>query len=134
MELNATTRTNDLVRGLTTVTFGGTLILSDLAGTVTASNAFKLFSANSYRGVFSALTPAAPGPNLAWNTNTLATDGTLRIVSTSPVTISNNRSGNLVTFSWPADHIGWRLQAPKPIPPVWERIGSTFRTLSPRMK
>jgi len=111
MELNATARTNDAVHGLTTVTYGGTLTLSNLAGTVTASNAFKLFSANSYRGVFAALTPAIPGPSLAWNTNSLATDGTLRVVSTSPVTMSNNRSGNLLTFSWPADHIGWRLQA-----------------------
>ncbi len=111
MELNATTRTNDVVRGLTMVTYGGTLTLSNLAGTITASNAFKLFNANSYRGVFSALTPALPGPNLAWNTNTLATDGTLRVISTSPVTMSNNRSGNLLTLSWPTDHTGWRLQA-----------------------
>ena len=111
MELNATTRTNDLVRGLTTVTYGGTLTLSNLAGTITASNAFKLFSANTYRGVFASLTPAIPGPGLAWNTNTLATDGTLRVVSTSSVTMGNNRSGNLLTLSWPADHISWRLQA-----------------------
>jgi hypothetical protein len=111
MELNAATRTNDVVRGLTTVTYGGTLTLSNVAGTIAASNAFKLFSANSYRGVFSALTPAVPGPNLAWNTNTLATDGTLRVLSTSPVAMDNNRSGNLLTLSWPEDHIGWRLQA-----------------------
>jgi fibronectin-binding autotransporter adhesin len=110
MELNAAARTNDLVRGLTTVTYGGTLTLSNLAGTITASNAFKLFSANNYRGVFAALTPAIPGPNLAWNTNTLATDGTLRVVNTSPATMTNGRSGNLLSLSWPADHIGWRLQ------------------------
>jgi len=111
MELNAATRTNDVVRGLTSVTYGGTLTLSNVAGTIAASNVFKLFSANSYRGVFSAFTPAVPGPNLAWNTNTLATDGTLRVVSTSPVAMDNNRLGNLLTLSWPADHIGWRLQA-----------------------
>jgi autotransporter-associated beta strand protein len=110
MELNAATRTNDLVRGLTMVTYGGTLALSNLSGTITASSAFKLFSANSYHGAFAALTPAIPGPGLAWNTNTLATDGTLRVVSISPVMMSNNRSGNLLSFSWPADHVGWRLQ------------------------
>jgi autotransporter-associated beta strand protein len=111
MELNATARTNDVIRGLTTVEYGGTLILSNRAGTLTASNAFKLFDANSYEGAFAALNPAIPGPGLAWNTKTLATDGTLRVVSTSPVTMSNNRSGNLLGFSWPTDHIGWRLQA-----------------------
>jgi autotransporter-associated beta strand protein len=54
-ELNAATRTNDLVRGLTSVTYGGTLTLSNLAGTITPSNTFKLFSANSYGGAFAAL-------------------------------------------------------------------------------
>ena len=110
MELNATTRTNDVIRGLTTVTYGGTLILSNLTGTLTSSNVFKLFDANSYQGAFAALSPAIPGPGLAWNTNTLATDGTLRLVSTSPVTMSQSRSGDLFSFSWPVDHIGWRLQ------------------------
>ena len=111
MELNAAGGTNDLVRGLSSVAYGGTLTLSNLAGTITASNAFKLFSANGYSGAFAALTPASPADNLAWNTNTLATDGTLRVVSTAPVTITNIASGSLLTFSWPADHIGWRLQA-----------------------
>ena len=110
MELNAATRTNDVVRGLTSIAYGGTLSLSNVAGSITASNAFKLFSANTYNGAFSGLTPANPGPGLAWNTNTLRTDGTLRIVSTLPTTITNMRSGNLLGLSWPTDHIGWRLQ------------------------
>ncbi len=111
MELSAATGNSDLVRGLTSVGYGGTLSLSNLAGTITASNAFKLFSANSYSGTFEMLTPASPCQDLAWNTNTLASDGTLRVVSTAPVTISSTVSGNLLTLSWPADHIGWLLQA-----------------------
>jgi autotransporter-associated beta strand protein len=111
MELNATTRTHDVIRGLTSVTYGGILALSNLSGTITASNTFKLFDANNYSGAFTTITPVAPGPNLAWNTHTLATDGTLRVVSTSPVTMSNYRSESFLSFSWPADHIGWRLQA-----------------------
>jgi hypothetical protein len=111
MELNAAVGSSDLVRGLTSVLYGGTLALSNLAGTVAASNTFKLFSANSYRGAFAALTPASPGPGLAWNTNTLATDGMLRVVSTSPVAISHAASASLLTLSWPASHTGWRLQA-----------------------
>jgi autotransporter-associated beta strand protein len=111
MELDAAANTNDLVRGLSSVNYGGTLTLSNLAGTVTASNTFKLFSANSYVGAFAVLIPAAPGSDLAWNTNTLATDGTLRLVSTVRPGISNALSGNALTLSWPADHIGWHLQA-----------------------
>ena len=119
MELNAATGTNDLVRGLTSVSYGGTLTLSNLAGTITASNTFKLFSANSYNGVFATLSPASPGLNLAWNTNTLATDGTLRVLSTAPVSLSVGRPAGAgcappsgcLTLSWPSDHIGWRLQS-----------------------
>jgi autotransporter-associated beta strand protein len=111
MELNAASGTNDLVRGLTSISYGGTLVLSNLAGTITGSSTFKLFNANSYRGAFATLTPASPGPGLAWNTNTLVMDGTLRVVSISPVTIANKISGNLLNLSWPADHIGWSLQA-----------------------
>src|SRR5207248_2749975 len=82
----------------------------NLAGTITASNTFKLFSANICSGAFAALSPANPGPNLAWNTNTLSSDGTLRVLSTIPIAIIKTLSTNLLTLSWPADHIGWRLQ------------------------
>jgi hypothetical protein len=85
-------------------------MLSNLAGTVTASNIFKLFSASSYAGAFSTLTPAAPGSGFAWNTNTLTTDGTLRVLSTVSPSINDALSGNLLILSWPADRIGWRLQ------------------------
>jgi autotransporter-associated beta strand protein len=114
MELNAATGDSDLVSGLTSVTYGGTLTLTNVAGTMTAAHAFKLFSANSYSGTFRAITPASPGPGLAWNTNSLATDGTLRVsstVSTVPIAMTHACSGRLLTLSWPADHTGWRLQA-----------------------
>jgi autotransporter-associated beta strand protein len=113
MEVNPLTGTNDVVLGLTSVTYGGRLTLTTLAGSVTASSIFKLFSADSYHGAFTAFTPANPGSGLAWDTNTLATDGTLRVstlVSTAPVTITNKVSGNFLTLSWPTDHIGWHLQ------------------------
>lgn len=111
MELNAAIGTNDLVRGLSHVSYGGRLTLTFTAGSIAASNTFKLFSADNYGGAFATFTPAKPGLDLAWNTNTLATDGTLRIVSTAAVIITNTISGNLLTLAWPSDHIGWRLQA-----------------------
>ena len=115
MELDAAAGTNDLVRGITSVTYGGTLVLSNLAGNIAASNAFKLFNANSYRGAFAALTPSSPALGLAWNTNTLTTDGTLRVVNTTPTALLVARevpiAPSSVAVSWPADHIGWRLQS-----------------------
>jgi autotransporter-associated beta strand protein len=114
MELNAAAGTNDLVRGLTSVTYGGTLIISNLAGSLNASNTFKLFSAGSYLGSFMNTLPVVPQPGLAWNTNTLTTDGTLRFtatVNTNPTNLTSVISANSLMLSWPADHTGWRLQS-----------------------
>jgi hypothetical protein len=117
MELNKTLATSDQVRATaataTTITYGGTLSLTNLAGSLTASDTFKLFSATNYAGAFSAVTPAVPSPGLGWNTNTLSTDGILRLVATvntTPTNITATVSGNQLTLSWPADHTGWRLQ------------------------
>jgi len=118
MEVDRTAGTNDLLRATNTVAsainYGGTLRIVTLAGTITAGNTFKLFSATNYNGTFSSILPATPGAGLAWNTNTLATDGILRVISTvnlNPSNITFTVTGNQLNLSWPADHIGWRLQA-----------------------
>ena len=49
-------------------------------------------------------------------TNKLAIDGTVVLVqgasavNTTPTNILTSVSGNVLTLSWPTDHIGWRLQ------------------------
>jgi hypothetical protein len=117
MEVDRVANTTDLLRATNTtpssITYGGTLRIVTLAGTITANNTFKLFSATNYGGVFSSILPATPGGGLGWNTNTLATDGTLRVISTAntnPTNITASVTGNQLTLSWPADHVGWRLQ------------------------
>jgi hypothetical protein len=118
MEVDRTAGTNDLLRATnttaTTITYGGTLRIVTLAGTITTGNTFKLFSATNYAGTFSSLLPPTPGTGLGWNTNTLATDGILRVISTvntNRTNITFTVTGNQLNLSWPADHIGWRLQA-----------------------
>jgi uncharacterized protein with beta-barrel porin domain len=81
IELNKSAATNDAVRGLSNITYGGTLMVTNLGGSLAAGDSFKLFNAGSYSGSFASLSPALPGPGLVWNTNTLATDGTLRIAA-----------------------------------------------------
>jgi fibronectin-binding autotransporter adhesin len=113
IELNQSAGTNDVVCGLTSVTYGGTLSVTNLSGTLTTNGTFKIFFAASYSGAFAGITPAIPAPGFAWNTNTLSTDGTLRILQTVNLTPTNMTSvvfGNLLMLSWPADHIGWQLQ------------------------
>jgi autotransporter-associated beta strand protein len=118
-EANMDTPAHDQVVGLTTVTYGGTLSLVLSGRPVAVTDTFKLFSATTaatafstpYGGAFSSILPATPGPaGLAWNTNSLPIDGTLRVVSTAPTSMTLQQSGNQFTLSWAPDHVGWRLQ------------------------
>jgi len=80
LKLNASASTNDSITGLATVTYGGTLTVTNLSGTLAAGNSFQLFKAAAYSGFFTAsnLPPLPAG--LLWNTASL-TNGTLTIVA-----------------------------------------------------
>lgn len=107
--------TSDLVTGLGTVNYGGTLAVVNVGPALTVSSAFKLFSATSYGStLFTSVTPS-PGAGLVWDQSTLTTDGTLRIttgssVDPTPTNIVISVSGNTLTLQWPASHTGWTLQ------------------------
>ena len=61
--------TNDSVRGMSSVTYGGTLTVSNLTSDgipLTAGNRFRLFDAASYSGSFSATNLPPLDPSLAW--------------------------------------------------------------------
>ncbi|HEY0457322.1 MAG TPA: hypothetical protein VGE41_13205 [Verrucomicrobiae bacterium] len=75
--------TNDNIAGLASVSYGGTLLLMNLSGTLSNGDNFKLFSAAAYSGNFDTLVPSSPGPGLKWNTSALPITGTLRVVSTN---------------------------------------------------
>ncbi len=85
--LNATTATNDAVVGLTTVNYGGVLVVTNINGALAAGQSYKLFSANVYNTAFASTNlPLLPVP-LVWS-NTLAANGTLYIISTNAFTPS----------------------------------------------
>jgi hypothetical protein len=74
--------TSDELSVGTNVTYGGTLTLTNISGSpLAAGNSFQLFSASSYHGAFSSISPATPGPGLVWNTNNLAVNGTVSVVA-----------------------------------------------------
>ena len=55
-----------------TVSYGGTLTLSNLNGTFQAGDAFTLFpAAGGYSGAFSQIVPATPGAGLTWDLSRL---------------------------------------------------------------
>ena len=102
MDVNASMGASDEIAGISHLTYGGALVLKNQAGSFSATNTFKLFDASNYSGAFSSISPAIPGTGLDWNTDTLATDGTLRIVNVVIPTTTNvveSRFGNSTSGS-----------------------------------
>jgi autotransporter-associated beta strand protein len=89
-EIRKSPLTNDSVVVLGTLTNGGVLIVTSIGATaLAAGDSFKLFNAASYGGGFGpvSLPPLVSG--LAWNTNTLNTNGVISVVSTVPPMFAN---------------------------------------------
>ncbi len=89
-EISSDSLAGDQVRVLGNLTCGGTLIVTNIgSSTLTAGDSFELFDAASFSGTFGALV-LPPLPNgLLWMTSTLATDGTLVVVSVAPPVINS---------------------------------------------
>ncbi len=85
-KLNPGTGASDAVAGISSVTYGGTLILSNLtASAYKAGTNFHLFSASIYNSSsFTALIPATPGTGLLWDTSRLTVDGTIGVAAETP--------------------------------------------------
>ena len=114
MKVNPAAGTNDLICGLGKVSYNGTLVISNLSGTLTNTDSFKLFSAASYTGNFTNIAPATPGAGLLW-TNRLALDGTLGVITGSllpgtPTNLIYSVSNGSLIVGWPAAYTGWLLQ------------------------
>ena len=81
MKLNKTAGTNDVIVSLASITYGGTLSVTNLGGALTNGDSFKLFNAVSYNGTFaSEILPPLP-PGSFWDTSGL-TNGSLKIGGT----------------------------------------------------
>ena len=121
MELNtALAQISDEISGMSSVAYGGTLVVANLGSALKEGDSFKLFNAAEFRGSFDQMTLPELAADLAWS-NTLAVNGTLSVVSTvpsvnpTPTTMAFSVSGvgthQTMSFSWPEDHIGWTLEA-----------------------
>lgn len=100
MEADHFSATNDVIEGLASVTYGGTLNLSLLSVDLTSS--FKLFSAAAYGGAFDTITPASPGFGWVWDVSNLTLDGTLKVktfVATQPSFTTSSLVGTNLVLS-----------------------------------
>jgi autotransporter-associated beta strand protein len=110
IEVSKTGNTNDNIVGLPNVNYGGTLFATNLAGTLNIGDSFTVFNTAAHTGNFASIT-GTPGAGKAWSFN--PNTGVLSVVvgvNSTPTNIVTSVSGNTLTLSWPADHIGWRLQ------------------------
>lgn len=111
IELNRAANTNDQLRVVGTLTYGGNLIVTNLDGILAAGDSFAVFSANTYIGTFNTTNLPALTPGLGWQFT--PANGTLTVVTTvatNPIAFTMNVVGQTLELSWPADHTGWRLQ------------------------
>lgn len=100
-----------------TVTYSGTLVVTNLGAALQAGDSFQLFLSGTTGFTAFNLQTNDTLNNLkyTWN-NTVSTDGKVTVasvgplVNTTPTNIVTSISGNTLTLSWPTDHTGWRLQ------------------------
>lgn len=82
-EINRTAGTADKLQGITTVNYGGALVVSNLAGTLTTNDTFTLFSATTYSGNFARITLPPLGAGLAWDVSSLSVNGSAKVIEFS---------------------------------------------------
>jgi autotransporter-associated beta strand protein len=96
-----------------TLSYGGTLTVTNRGGPLQAGDSFALFSAaGASFGDFAVTNLPALGTGLTWQWDAAA--GTLAVigsVATNPTNITYSVSGSALTIAWPSDHTGWTLQA-----------------------
>ena len=72
--------TNDLLRGMTSVSYGGSLFVNLSGEALAAGDSIKLFDAGSFGGSF-AIYPGTPGADLQWDTTSLTINGILGVAA-----------------------------------------------------
>jgi len=113
MKVDATASASSAVTGISTVTYGGTLVLQNVSGILTAGQTFTLFTAGTYSGSFSSVVSHTPGQTVTWDTSQLAVNGTVKVATAAaapPVSLAPVVSGGNVNLAWPAAQTGWQLQ------------------------
>jgi autotransporter-associated beta strand protein len=119
MRINNTNTPNcDKIAFFGTVTPGGSLIVTNIGGTLVLGNTFTLFSQPVVGSFSSIVYPPAPSGTV-W-TNNLADNGTISLVASpapAPANITFSASSGNLVLNWPAGQ-GWQLQSQTNSPAV----------------
>jgi autotransporter-associated beta strand protein len=113
MEINKSlSPSNDLVVASGTLTYGGTLTVTNEGPNIVLGDRFVLFNTVGSQNFGNVVLPALHG-GLGW-VNNVTVDGsisTYQAFNPAPTNITVQVSGGNLTLNWPADHTGWQLQA-----------------------
>jgi autotransporter-associated beta strand protein len=87
--------TSDLLTSMTGVTYGGTLVVTNLGGSLANGDTFTLFQSGSgsYAGGFTSFTLPALTGGLSWDTSKLTTDGTIAVANSAATPTFNPPAG-----------------------------------------
>ena len=110
MRLNRTNAQNaSKISGITALTLGGTLTVTNVGDALQAGDAFNLVSASSVTpgSFFTATNLPSLDPPLTWNFN----GGVLTVVNPTPTNIVYSVNGGTLTLTWPGSHLGWPAQS-----------------------
>jgi fibronectin-binding autotransporter adhesin len=87
IEIQKSTGAKDLANVTGTLTYGGTLTVTNLAGTLANGDSFKIFNAATYAGSFAAFNLPTPPSGFSWITTNLPINGTLSVSGTNGVVV-----------------------------------------------
>jgi fibronectin-binding autotransporter adhesin len=121
MELNRTNapfNCDRLVSSGGTITYGGSLQVTNIGPALQVNDTFQLFPSGvaGFGGNITLATTDATGATYTWQNN-IATLGSVKVLTVSgavnpvPTNIVATVSGGNLNLSWPADRKGWSLQA-----------------------
>jgi autotransporter-associated beta strand protein len=134
IELNkSSSPSNDTVRGINTVNYGGALVVTNLGGTLAPGDSFKIFYAANYNGSFTSSNLPPLGVGLAWNLNGL-TNGTISIAVTAKplfTGITQTDDGNFQFTGSGAAGVTYELDTATNLssPTVWQFVTNTVAGL-----
>jgi len=127
-EVDGDTTQNSQVSIGGNVTYAGELTIVT-NGTFSLGQTFTLFTGGNTASTPSNFSSIAgsPGAGLAWS----FANGVLSVVgsmATNPTNLTYAVSGNALSLSWPADHLGWLVQSNSvdlAVPADWQDISNT---------
>jgi autotransporter-associated beta strand protein len=117
--------TNGLLRVQESLTFGGSLVLTQAAGAFAPGQVLRLFEAAEYRGAFDRFELPALDASLRWDTASLGVDGTLRIGLAPPTLTYRFLPGQGLEIEVPTvSGMNYELQSSDRLTPdaIWERV------------